>query len=206
MTAVPRVDLDRFRLRRFVDHLQELGEVETHAEPVDLATSARSSKPLRKPRCSRAPDALRCRRGRRQPPAPGGRLCLSDVRALANRICAPDAEPTEGVRDSAGRGAGAAGGADRRRHRLMRLPFHVQHQYDGAPYISSAIDYSVDPATRTAQRRLPSLMLRSRTTMRSNLTQMSDLRRNPSRLQTHSRWQFDVVAECTLYPTLPHNG
>ncbi|MFL5107184.1 MAG: UbiD family decarboxylase, partial [Xanthobacteraceae bacterium] len=37
MTAVPRVDLDRFRLRRFVDHLQELGEVETHDEPVDLA-------------------------------------------------------------------------------------------------------------------------------------------------------------------------
>src|SRR5262252_3967490 len=37
MTAVPRVDLDRFRLRRFVDHLQDLGEVETHAGPVDLA-------------------------------------------------------------------------------------------------------------------------------------------------------------------------
>ena len=37
MTAVPRVDLDRFRLRRFVDQLQGLGEVETHAEPVDLA-------------------------------------------------------------------------------------------------------------------------------------------------------------------------
>ena len=37
MTAVPRVDLDRFRLRRFVDQLQDLGELETHAEPVDLA-------------------------------------------------------------------------------------------------------------------------------------------------------------------------
>src|SRR5262245_13753684 len=37
MTAVARVDLEQFRLRRFVDHLQELGEGETHAEPVDLA-------------------------------------------------------------------------------------------------------------------------------------------------------------------------
>src|SRR5262249_32587128 len=37
MTTVPSVDLDRFRLRRFVDQLQELGEVETHTEPVDLA-------------------------------------------------------------------------------------------------------------------------------------------------------------------------
>ena len=29
---------------------------------------------------------------------------------------------------------------------LARLPFHMQHQYDGAPYLSSAIDYAVDPA------------------------------------------------------------
>jgi UbiD family decarboxylase len=60
---------------------------------------------------------------------------------------------------------------------LMRLPFHVQHQYDGAPYISSAIDYSVDPATGRRNVGCRRLMLRSRTTMRSNLTQTSDLRR-----------------------------
>ncbi len=60
---------------------------------------------------------------------------------------------------------------------LTRLPFHVQHQYDGAPYISSAIDYSVDPVTGKRNVGCRRLMLRSRTTMRSNLTQMSDLKR-----------------------------
>src|SRR5262249_61766900 len=37
MTSSARVDLDAFRLRRFVDHLEKLGEVETHREPVALA-------------------------------------------------------------------------------------------------------------------------------------------------------------------------
>src|SRR5262252_8396775 len=60
---------------------------------------------------------------------------------------------------------------------LMRLPFHVQHQYDGAPYISSAIDYAVDPVSGKRNVGCRRLMLRSRTTMRSNLTQMSDLKR-----------------------------
>src|SRR5262249_8432030 len=60
---------------------------------------------------------------------------------------------------------------------LTALPFHVQHQFDGAPYISSAIDYCVDPATGKRNVGCRRLMLRSRTTMRSNLTQMSDLKR-----------------------------
>ncbi len=31
------VDLDKFRLRRFVERLRRIGEVETHDEPVALA-------------------------------------------------------------------------------------------------------------------------------------------------------------------------
>src|SRR5436309_553694 len=37
MASPVRVDLDRFRLRRFVDHLQDLGEVETHDAPIALS-------------------------------------------------------------------------------------------------------------------------------------------------------------------------
>src|SRR5262245_50062266 len=37
MAASARVDLDRFRLRRFVDHLIALGEVEVHEQPVALS-------------------------------------------------------------------------------------------------------------------------------------------------------------------------
>src|SRR5712671_2334468 len=37
MAASARVDLERFRLRRFVDHLINRGEVEIHDEPVALS-------------------------------------------------------------------------------------------------------------------------------------------------------------------------
>ena len=36
MAAGADIDFERFRLRRFVEHLIELGEVEVHGEPVAL--------------------------------------------------------------------------------------------------------------------------------------------------------------------------
>ncbi|MCD6075110.1 MAG: hypothetical protein K0Q70_1993, partial [Rhodospirillales bacterium] len=33
---MPNVDMEKFRLRRFVEKLDEIGEVETHDEPVSL--------------------------------------------------------------------------------------------------------------------------------------------------------------------------
>ena len=59
---------------------------------------------------------------------------------------------------------------------LTRLPFHVQHEYDGGTYISSGIDFSADPLTGKANVGCRRLMLRSRDTMRSNLTDASDLK------------------------------
>jgi UbiD family decarboxylase len=60
---------------------------------------------------------------------------------------------------------------------LAALPFHIQHEYDGCTYISSAIDYTVDPATGKTNVGCRRLMLRDRNTMRSNLTAESDLKR-----------------------------
>src|SRR5262249_48450617 len=59
---------------------------------------------------------------------------------------------------------------------LTRLPFHVQHEYDGGTYISSGIDFSADPVTGKTNVGCRRLMLRSRDTMRSNLTDASDLK------------------------------
>src|SRR5262249_13078211 len=56
------------------------------------------------------------------------------------------------------------------------LPSHVRQQYAGGPYISSGIDYSADPATGRTNVGCRRLMLRSRNTMRSNLTDASDLK------------------------------
>ena len=59
---------------------------------------------------------------------------------------------------------------------LTKLPFHLQHELDGAPYISSGIDYSVDPATGRTNVGCRRLMFRDRRTMRANLSQPSDLK------------------------------
>jgi UbiD family decarboxylase len=59
---------------------------------------------------------------------------------------------------------------------LTRLPFFLQHELDGGPYISSAIDYSVDPATGRRNVGCRRLMLRDERTLTSNLTQPSDLK------------------------------
>jgi UbiD family decarboxylase len=178
MTAVPRVDLDRFRLRRFVDQLQDLGEVETHAEPVDLADISAiieaSPKATLFKNAGRFEIVGAVGGSRRRMAAAFG---LSDVRALAveygRRMQSPQQAFEIPQSDAPVQQVVLTGDA----LDLMRLPFHVQHQYDGAPYISSAIDYSVDPLTGRRNVGCRRLMLRSRTTMRSNLTQTSDLRR-----------------------------
>ncbi|MFQ5575099.1 MAG: UbiD family decarboxylase domain-containing protein, partial [Terriglobia bacterium] len=60
---------------------------------------------------------------------------------------------------------------------LTKLPFHVQHQFDGGTYISSGIDYTVDPETGKTNVGVRRLMLRSRYNLHSNLTAPSDLKR-----------------------------
>lgn len=60
---------------------------------------------------------------------------------------------------------------------LTKLPFHVQHQFDGGTYISSGLDYSVDPETGKTNVGVRRLMLRGRHNLRSNLTAPSDLKR-----------------------------
>jgi UbiD family decarboxylase len=178
MTAVPRVDLDRFRLRRFVDQLQDLGEVETHAEPVDLADISAiieaSPKATLFKNAGRFEIVGAVGGSRRRMAAAFG---LSEVRALAaeygRRMQSPQKAFEIPQGDAPVQQVVLTGDAID----LMRLPFHVQHQHDGAPYISSAIDYSADPVTGRRNVGCRRLMLRSRTTMRSNLTQTSDLRR-----------------------------
>src|SRR5262245_32777 len=178
MTAVARVDLEQFRLRRFVDHLQELGEGETHAEPVDLAdiSAIIEASPKATLFKNAGPERFEIvgavGGSRRRLAAAFG---VSDVRELAAEYARRMQNPQKAfeIAQAPVQQVVLTGDAID----LTRLPFHVQHQYDGAPYISSAIDYAVDPANGRGNVGCRRLMLRSRTTMRSNLTQVSDLRR-----------------------------
>jgi UbiD family decarboxylase len=59
---------------------------------------------------------------------------------------------------------------------LTRLPVHLQHGADGAPYISASIDYVVDPKTGLTNVGLRRLMLRSPKEAGVDLVSPSDLR------------------------------
>ena len=59
---------------------------------------------------------------------------------------------------------------------LTALPVHLQHGDDGAPYISSSVDFVVDPATGWTNVGIRRLMLRGRQEAGIDLNSPSDLR------------------------------
>ena len=59
---------------------------------------------------------------------------------------------------------------------LTRLPVHLQHEYDGAPYISAALDYTVDTKTGWTNTGFRRLMLRGRREAGVDVVSPSDLR------------------------------
>ncbi|MDP6175186.1 MAG: UbiD family decarboxylase, partial [Rhodospirillales bacterium] len=60
---------------------------------------------------------------------------------------------------------------------LTKLPFHPQHEFDGSCYISSGIDYTIDPQTGRTNVGSRRLSLRNRTQTGTNVTAPSDLKR-----------------------------
>ncbi|HWL06215.1 MAG TPA: UbiD family decarboxylase [Xanthobacteraceae bacterium] len=59
---------------------------------------------------------------------------------------------------------------------VTRLPVHLQHALDGAPYISASIDYSIDPKTGKTNSGFRRLMLRGPQETGVDLNAPSDLR------------------------------
>ncbi len=59
---------------------------------------------------------------------------------------------------------------------ITRLPVHLQHALDGAPYISAGIDYALDPDSGSTNVGVRRLMLRSATTAGVDVQAPSDLR------------------------------
>lgn len=59
---------------------------------------------------------------------------------------------------------------------LTALPAHLQHGYDGAPYISAGVDYTFDPATGLTNTGFRRLMLRGRKEAGVDLISPSDMR------------------------------
>src|SRR5262245_55128015 len=165
-------DFDKFRLRHFVERLVEIGEVVVHRDPIALAdlSTAIAATPKATLFKDAGPEhfeiAAALSGSRRRLAAAFGvderQVAHEYLRRLGN------AQPViEVASEQAPVHQLAQTGDD---VDLIRLPFHLQHEYDGGVYISAGIDYAVDPATGKRNVGCRRLMLRGRRTMRANLS------------------------------------
>src|SRR5689334_5997117 len=177
--AAAKVDLDKFRLRRFVERLIDLGEVEIHDEPVPLTRLSEiiesSDKALlfRNAGPERLEIAAKTGGNRRRLAAAFDTREEGLYDEYHKRLNSP--QPLiEVPSDEAPVHAIKITGKD---VDLTRLPFHTQHALDGSCYLSSAIDYTIDPQTGRRNVGCRRLSLRNRYEAGTNVTAPSDLKR-----------------------------
>jgi 2,5-furandicarboxylate decarboxylase 1 len=179
VSGVATDDLDRFRLRRFIDSLAGTEELERRDGPVDLAGIAQILEGNPRAVHFRAiwPNvqelvgnvmSSRSRIAHAFGVAPD-KLAAEIARRLANRqqiveVNGPAEAPVQEV-------VLAGDAAD-----LTTLPVHLQHGLDGAPYISASIDYTIDPRTGWTNVGIRRMMLRGRREAGVDLVSPSDLR------------------------------
>ena len=171
-------ELDRFRLRGFVESLAEGGELETVREAVDLADVAgvlegnpkavlfRAVGPERQELVGNVTGS-RSRLARAFGVAPNA-LLAEVLRRLPSK---PDIVDVPRAQAPVQQVVLTGDDAD-----LTKLPVHLGHGADGGPYISSSIDFVVDPKTGWTNVGVRRLMLRGRRETGIDLVSPSDLR------------------------------
>jgi 2,5-furandicarboxylate decarboxylase 1 len=171
-------DLDRFRLRRFIDELAGTDELERREAPVDLADIAKilEGNPRAVHFLAAGPERQELvgnvvssrSRVARAFGVPPERLAAEIARRLANKP-----QIVEVARAAAPAQEVVLTGEEAD---LTALPVHLQHGLDGAPYISASIDYSLDSKTGWTNVGIRRLMLRGRRETGVDLVSPSDLR------------------------------
>jgi UbiD family decarboxylase len=173
-------DFEKFRLRRFVDTLISLGEVEIHDEPVPLTGMSAIIE-------NSGPKAVLFKQAGPERLEVAAKVAASRSRLIAamestretiyddylKRFSSPK-KSFEVPSDEAPVHAIQISGKD---VDLTKLPFHPQHEFDGSCYISSGIDYVIDPATGRSNVGSRRLSLRNRYEAGTNVTAPSDLKR-----------------------------
>jgi UbiD family decarboxylase len=171
-------DLDRFRLRRFIESLAGTDELERQDVPVELADIAKvvDGNPRAVHFLAAGPErqelvgnvmSSRSRIARAFAVSPE-RLASEIRRRLASTPQIVEVGRTQApVQELVLVGAAAD---------LTALPVHLQHGLDGAPYISASIDYAIDSRTGWTNVGIRRLMLRGRREAGVDLVSPSDLR------------------------------
>src|SRR5262249_40879836 len=171
------IDFERYRLRRFLAELPP-EEIDTSAEPIDLASVAQALDG--NPRAVHF-HAVGPERYELAGNVTGSRSRIAHAfgvaddellqelrRRLANNPTIVEVSRAEAPAQEI---VLTGGDAD-----LTTLPVHLQHGADGAPYISASTDFVVDPRTGWTNVGIRRLMLRGRTEAGVDLNSPSDLR------------------------------
>jgi len=176
---MPDIDFEKYRLRTFVQRLIEMGEVEVRDEQAPLTRLSQIIEGTDKAILFKQAGPERLEMIAK---VAGGRKRLAAAfdtseDKLYDLYFARKANPQQVVEvpsDEAPVHAIRLTGGD---VNLTRLPFHPQHEFDGSCYISSAIDYTIDPQTGRTNTGCRRLSLRNRTQTGTNVTAPSDLKR-----------------------------
>ncbi|MGH7099317.1 MAG: UbiD family decarboxylase domain-containing protein [Stellaceae bacterium] len=179
MTRARSIDTEKFRLRRFVDRLVEMGEVEIHEEPVPLTglsaiiEGTKKAVLFKRAGMQRFEIVAKTAGNRKRLAAAFG----TSEDQLYSAYCARLANPQPVIEVPSGEAPAhqiVIAGED---VDLTRLPFHPQHACDGSCYLSAAMDFTVDPATGRRNVGCRRLSLRNRHECGTNVTAPSDLKR-----------------------------
>ena len=178
-SAASSIDFDKYRLRNFVDRLIALGEVDVYEQPVALTAVS--------PIIEGTEKAVLFERA-----GPEQVELVAKTAGNRKRLAAAFGTSEEKLYDEYFKRLASpqplveVPSGDAPVHRikitgkdvdLTKLPFHPQHAYDGSCYMSSAIDYVIDPATGRRNVGCRRLSLRNRYECGTNVTAPSDLKR-----------------------------
>lgn len=176
-TGASAPDLERFRLRRFLESLDG-DELERHDNPVELADIAALMEGNAR--------AVWISRPSGDSISLAGNVTASRSRLAKAFDTTPD-KLLDVVRERL-RSKGQLVEVSREEAPVQqvvltgdecdftKLPIHLQHDLDGAPYVSASIDFVVDPESGWTNVGVRRLMLRGRRTAGIDLVAPSDLR------------------------------
>ena len=175
--AAKAADFEHYRLRRFVAELPA-DEIDIRSEPTDLAAVADALEGNARAVLFRAVGPERHElvgnvTGSRARIARAFGVAPHELLKEVQRRLHNQPEVVEVSRAEAPAQAVVLTGTDAD---LTTLPVHLQHGADGAPYISAATDFAVDPNTGWTNIGVRRLMLRGRTEAGVDLNSPSDLR------------------------------
>jgi 2,5-furandicarboxylate decarboxylase 1 len=172
------IDIDKFRLRTFIESLKGSDQLDIREDKVDLADMAAvmQGNPKAVWFKKAGPEGVEVVGN-----VVGGRERLArafgvDQKAIVEELLRRLALPPQIVtlsREEAPVQQVVITGDD---IDVLKMPAHLQHAFDGAPYISATVDFCVDPATGLSNCGLRRLMLRGPKETGVDLNAPSDLR------------------------------